>query len=114
MPIVGPRALEVVHHQIAAVPLDRRFETFDRFEQADEMVGILVSADADATVPQPGDRLLNDSPTLLRAMRIERALQIVVLVLILHVNPPGYAVTVSVNLPAFASPALGPITLPNR
>src|SRR5690348_17613599 len=56
--------------------------------RSDEMVGILITADADTAGPQPGDGLLDGSPTLVRSVWIERALQLLVVVLAFHVIAP--------------------------
>lgn len=93
MPIVRLRAPKVIDHQVATVPLDGSLEALNRFEQADEMVGILITADADTAGPQPGDGLLDGSPTLVRSVWIERALQLLVVVLAFHVIAPWCAVT---------------------
>jgi len=93
MPIVRLRAPKVIDHQVATVPLDGSLEPLNRFEQADEMVGILITADANTAGPQPGDGLLDGSPTLVRSVWIERALQLLVVVLAFHVIAPWCAVT---------------------
>jgi hypothetical protein len=93
MRIVWLRALKVIDHQVATVPLDGRLEALNCFEQADEMVGILITADADTAGPQPGNGLLDGSPTLVRSVWIERALQLLVVVLAFHVIAPWCVVT---------------------
>ncbi len=53
MAVVGLRALQVVHHQVAAVRLDRLLEPFDGRQQIRQVIRALGTRYRDATAPQP-------------------------------------------------------------
>src|SRR5436309_3213077 len=53
MPIIGPRALEVVDHQVAAVRLDRRLEALHSRQQVSQRIGGVGTTHHDAAAAQP-------------------------------------------------------------
>src|SRR5437773_4902348 len=53
MPIIGPRALEVVDHQVAAVRLDRRLEALHSGQQVSQRIGGVGTTHHDAAAAQP-------------------------------------------------------------
>ena len=64
MPVIGLRALQVVHHQVSAVRFDRLLEALHRREQIRQIVGSLGSRESDSTAPQPLADLSGDVGTL--------------------------------------------------
>src|SRR6266566_1039196 len=53
MPIIGPRALEVVDHQVAAVRLDRRLEALHSRQPVSQRIGGVGTTHHDAAAAQP-------------------------------------------------------------
>src|SRR5437588_1636816 len=71
--VVGPRALQVVDHQVSSVRLDRRFKTLHRRQQVHERFGILGARHRDTAAPQPGRHLGRRRRTLLEFLVLVHA-----------------------------------------
>ena len=78
--VVRLRALQVVHHEIAAVRLHARLEVLHGLEEIGEIARIFHVGDRDAAVPQPARYLRNRRVALLLAVRVEGAFQLFVFV----------------------------------
>src|SRR3989454_12743926 len=53
MAVVGPRASEIIHHEIAAVRLDGLLEALQGRQQIRQIIRTLGAGDSDAAPPQP-------------------------------------------------------------
>src|SRR5438552_18149810 len=69
MTVVGLRAFEIVHHEIAAVRLHHQFESLDRGEQIREVIGAFATCHRDTPAPQPIGDFGRDAGTLVRIAR---------------------------------------------
>src|SRR5256885_12325289 len=71
--VVGPRALQVVDHQVSPMRLDCRFKTLHRRQQVHERFGILGARHRDPAAPQPGRHLGRRRRTLLEFLVLVHA-----------------------------------------
>ena len=65
MPVIGLYALEIVHHQVAAVRLDGRLELLDRRQQVGQVRRTIRGTDDNPTVPQAIGNLGDDAGALI-------------------------------------------------
>src|SRR6266704_3546513 len=78
--IVRLSALQVVDHQVAAVRLDRQLEAFHGRQQVHQIFGALSARHGDPAGPQASADFGSRRAALLGPMRVETALQVLVLV----------------------------------